>query len=175
MTPAETKWSLVWRRQIQLFKLYLFMIASAIAIIVISWALTFVPLLGLTNEQFLTNARALSDVTVARVLFSTWCLAGFAACISFRARQILLGVGPIVEEAGLSLLGGMMGLAIAASLQVGGSLLVELGAVTLLAFIISGCVRLWIVEDFMEYRILRMLLVPVALVGVWWGLVWPPL
>jgi hypothetical protein len=87
----------------------------------------------------------------------------------------LLGVGPIVEEAGLSLLGGMTGLAIAASPYIGVRVLLEVGGITLMAFAISGVVRYWIARDFMEYRTLRLLLIPVAMVGIWWGLVWPDL
>jgi|GEM_PF-3954040 len=156
-------------RYMQLIRLYVIICIATLPIAFISWGLQYVPWIGITSEQFLTNARALADLSVARVLFAAWCLIAVAALWIERMARLFAEMSTVFEDAAVALAGGMSGLALAGLYW---SLFLECLFIAFMFTFLSFAVRVWIVKDAREFDWLRWLLTALATVGVFTSLMW---
>ncbi|OMP72214.1 hypothetical protein BV900_10945 [Agrobacterium tumefaciens] len=153
----------------QLIKLYAIICIAALPIVFISWGLQYVPWIGFTSDQFLANARALADFSVARVLFATWCLVATAALWIERVARLFIEMSTIFEDAAVALAGGMSGLALAGLYW---TLFVKCLFIAFMFTFLSFAIRIWIAKDAREFDWLRWFLTVLATVGVFMTLVW---
>ncbi|WP_143240131.1 hypothetical protein [Agrobacterium sp. DSM 25558] len=153
----------------QLIKLYVIICIAVIPIAFISWGLQYVPWIGITSDQFLGNARALADLSVARVLFATWCLVAIAALWIERMARLFLEMSAVFEDAAIALAGGMSGLALAGLYWL---LILKLLYIAFMFMFLSFAIRIWIAKDARENDWLRWFLTALATAGVFISLVW---
>ncbi|MCI9868435.1 hypothetical protein RHIZ_20935 [Rhizobium skierniewicense] len=154
----------------QLLKLYVIIFIAALPIALISWALQYIPLIGITGDHFMMNARALADLSVARVLFATWCLVATAALWIERMTRLFAEMSNVFEDAAIAVVGGMSGLALAGLYWL---LFFKCLVIGVMFIFLSFVIRVWIAKDTREFAWLRWLATASAIGGLFASLIWP--
>lgn len=162
-------------RYVQLISSFLLFAFASAAISMLSWALQFVPGVGFGAVDFQKNVSALPDMTVARLIFATWCLVGLVALWWQPVWAIFTKIGSFVEDAAISLLGALFGLFLVAFGTTGTAPLLSILGSAVMVIAVSLACRLLPPNEFLRFGYGRCFGTFVALVGLWIGLTEPRL